>query len=248
MGMMQNRLVRIFLILAVLGVIAAAVGFGAFLVLTDNSRVSTTPVEAPTLEAEPDSGNNQTLFHIVPDESQVRFIIHEELMGTPTEVIGETDQVAGELLVDFQTPANTELGTIRIDLATVATPNEMRNRALRTFILESTQPQFQYAEFVTTSLSGLPETVTIGTPFTIQITGDLTVHGVTNEVTFETTVTPVNESRIEGSATTQVTYPEFDMNIPNAPGVANVTEEVALEIDFVATAAVAASPEATEGS
>jgi polyisoprenoid-binding protein YceI len=150
--------------------------------------------------------------------------------------------------VDFQTPANTEVGTIRIDLATIATNNEMRNRALRSRILESTtNTAFQFAEFTPTALNGLPESVIIGTAFSFQIVGNLNVHGVTNEVTFETTVTPVSEARIEGSAVTQVLYPDYNMVIPNAPGVANVTEEVMLEIDFVALAVTdAASPEATQ--
>jgi len=235
--MMQNRWLRFGLGLAVLGVILAAIIFGIFLLVTDDSGVSTTPVSAPTLEAENNTDETRTLFRIVSDESEVRFIINEELFGTPTEVVGVTEQVAGDLLVDFQTPANTELGTIRIDLATMATPNEMRNRALRRFILEATSAEFQYAEFVTTALSGLPETVTVGEAFSFQITGNLSVHGATNEVTFEATVTPVSETRLEGSATTQVLYPDYNMTIPNAPGVANVTEEVGLEINFVATAA-----------
>jgi polyisoprenoid-binding protein YceI len=246
--MMQNRLVRIVLILVVLGTIATVVGFGVFLALTDTSRVSTTPVEAPTLEVDAETSDTQTLFHIVPAESQVRFIIHEELMGTPTEVIGETDQIAGDILIDFETPANSELGTVRIDLARIATPNEMRNRALRTFILESTTPELQYAEFTATTLNGLPESVTIGTAFNFQIVGNLTVHGVTNEVTFEATVTPVSDTRIEGSATTEVLYADYNMTIPEARGVANVTDEVQLEIDFVATVASDATPEATEGN
>ncbi|MFN8374950.1 MAG: YceI family protein [Anaerolineae bacterium] len=234
--MMQNRWVRFGVGFAILGVILAAIIFGIFLLVTDDSGVSTTPVSAPTLEAENNTDETRTLFRIVPDESNVRFIINEELFGTPTEVVGETNQVAGDLLVDFQTPANTELGAIRIDLARMATPNEMRNRALRRFILEATSAEFQYAEFVTTALSGLPDTVTVGETFSFQITGNLSVHGATNEVTFEATVTPVSETRLEGSATTQVLYPDYNMTIPNAPGVANVTEEVGLEINFVAIA------------
>ena len=49
-------------------------------------------------------------------------------------------------------------------------------------------------------------------------------------------VTPVSETRIEGSAHATVLRADYGLQIPNAPGVANVSEEVGLEIDFVATA------------
>ncbi len=244
--MRQNRLLRIFLGLAVLGVLVAAVVFG-YIWFTGGSGVSLTPVSAPTLAAETNSDDSRTLFRIIPDESEVRFIINEELMGNPTEVVGITNQVAGDILVDFENPANTELGTIRIDMATIATNNEMRNRAIRGQILQSVNPDFQYAEFVPTAISGLPERVTIGEPFTFQITGNLTVRGATREnTTFEVSVTPVSATRLEGTASTQVLYTDFDMSIPNAPGVANVTEEVGLEIDFVAEAVTDAAAEATQ--
>jgi polyisoprenoid-binding protein YceI len=252
--MAQNRTVRIVIGLAVLGALVAAVVFG-YIWFSGGSGVSSTPVSAPTLEAETADGETRTLFRIVAEESEVRFILNEELMGNPTEVVGITDQVAGDMLVDFETPANSEVGTIRIDMATIATNNEMRNRAIRGQILQSTNTDFQYAEFTPTAVSGLPETVTVGEAFTFQITGDLTVRGVTRaDTVFDVTVTPVSETRLEGSASTQVLYTDFDMSIPNAPGVANVTEEVALEIDFVATVVDAAAadadaaPEATEGS
>jgi polyisoprenoid-binding protein YceI len=77
--------------------------------------------------------------------------------------------------------------------------------------------------------------VTAGDSFDFQISGSLTVHGVTREITFDATLTAISTTRLEGSASTVVLYRDFGMTIPAAPGVANVADEVRLEIDFAAT-------------
>lgn len=188
-------------------------------------------------EAVPDtSASSGVTFSIVPDDSEVRFQLDEDLRGTRTTVVGRTDQVAGDITVNFDDPAQSSVGTIVINMRTLATDNEFRNRAIRGEILLSARDEFEFGEFNPTSITGLPDSVTIGEPFTFQITGNLVLRGVSNEVTFDVTVTPVSETRIEGTASAVVDRTLYGMEIPSAPGVANVEEEVELYIDFVATA------------
>ncbi len=189
---------------------------------------------APALTVQ--SGDTRTLFHITPEESEVRFIIDEILLGNPKTVVGSTDEVAGDLLVDFQNPTNSQLGTIRINVRTLETDNEFRTRALRGQILQADRAEFEFAEFTPLTLSGLPDTAVAGDSFDFQISGSLTIHGVTREVTFNATLTAISATRLEGSASTVVLYRDFGMTIPEAPGVANVADEVRLKIDFAATA------------
>jgi polyisoprenoid-binding protein YceI len=188
-----------------------------------------TTVEAASAQTAP------TLFRIVPDDSQVRFSITEELRGVPTNPIGVTNQVAGDILVDLSTPANSRVGTIRIDARTLTTDSEFRNRAIRAEILESSKDQYEYIDFTPTAISGLPAQITVGQAVTFQIIGDLKIRDITNSVTFDVTATLTSDDRLEGSATTQVTRAMYNLQIPNAPGVANVSDEVELSIDFVAT-------------
>ncbi|MEP7293234.1 MAG: YceI family protein, partial [Chloroflexota bacterium] len=138
--------------------------------------------------------------------------------------------------VDFDNPGNTQVGTIRINLRTLETDNDFRTRALRGQILQAEQAEFEFAEFAPTALIDLPDTITLGQPFSFQIRGSLTVHGVTREATFDATLTPLGDNQLEGSAQTSVLYQDFGMSIPTAPGVANVSNEVQLEIDFTAEA------------
>lgn len=250
---------RILIIAAVLVIAAVAVGLYAFFggesgvasevisapTLAVNTLVPTTEAAVSTVEA---SGTEEAtaeaaaatsggvIFNIVPEESQVSFALSEVLMGNPTNVVGITDQVAGQLLVDFANPAATQIGTIRINARTLATDSDMRNRAIRRAILQSDQDQFEFAEFSNIELSDLPASVTIGEPFTFNITGDLTIRAITQRVTFAARVTPVSETELNGTASTVVQRGMYELTIPNAPGVANVSEDVTLEINFIARA------------
>ena len=95
-------------------------------------------------------------------------------------------------------------------------------------------------------MNGLPESVTVGETYGFDVIGNLTIIDTTNEVTFTTEVTVVSETEISGVARSTVLHADYGISIPNAPGVANVTDEVDLEIVFVAREATDAPAEATE--
>ena len=208
-------------------------------------RAAETEAATPSeemVETEASVETNDLLFHIIPEESEVRFVLNEVLRGQPTQVTGRTSEVAGDILVDRVNPANSVIGTIRINVRTLQTDQEMRNRAIRAEILESARDEYEFAQFEPTELIGMPESVEVGTPFSFTIVGNLTVRDITSEVTFEVTVNPISEMMIEGSASAQVLRSDFELEIPSAPGVANVTNEVMLEIDFVAELDESATP------
>jgi polyisoprenoid-binding protein YceI len=195
------------------------------------SDEASAPISAPMLEA---SNPAATMFQIVPGDSEARFLIDEVLLGEPITAVGRTDQVAGSIAVDPSDPASAEVGVVRVNARTLATDNQRRNQAVGRFILQTAQ--FEYIDFAPTAVDGLPDSVNVGEPFTFQITGDLTIRDITNEATFEATVTPVSETRLEGAATATIQRGGYNLVIPNVPNVADVSEDVRLEIDFVATA------------
>jgi polyisoprenoid-binding protein YceI len=212
--------------------------------------VVTTEVESETSAATNDGEDAEesaaegetaiaTVFQLVQDESEARFTIGETLRGQQTEAVGATNQVAAEIALDFDDPTATQLGIVQVDARTIETDQDRRNRAIGRFILNT--GDFEFITFAPTTISGLPETTSFGESYSFQITGDLTIRDVTNEATFDATVTPVSEDRLEGSATTTVNRGDFDLNIPSVPFVADVAEDVLLEIEFVATLAASTS-------
>ncbi len=188
-----------------------------------------------TTDTQAESTTTRTQYRIVPENSLASFSLDEDLRGSRVTVIGTTSEVAGDIIVDFANPASSQIGTIRINARTIATDNQFRDRALRAEILLSSQDEFEFIEFIPTALNNLPETVTVGETYTFDIVGNLTIINTTNEVAFTTQVTLGEAGQLTGSATTTILYEDWNISIPSAPGVANITDEVILTIDFVAT-------------
>lgn len=210
---------------------------------TEEAAAPTTEAAEPTVEptAEPTvaaaAAPAAALYEIVADESKVSFTLTEDLRGTFTTVIGTTNQVAGQISVDFAAPANTKIGEIRINARTLTTDNEFRNRAIRSEILQSSQDAYEFISFTPTAVTGLPESLAVGQEVTFQIVGDLKIREIVQSVTFEVTATATTEDRLEGKATTQVLRDQYNLTIPSVPSVANVSNEVTLDIEFVANKA-----------
>jgi polyisoprenoid-binding protein YceI len=194
----------------------------------------TSTTEATTEAASASSG--VSVFEISADESKVSFTLGEILNGSPNQVVGTTNQIAGQIGVDFSNPANSQIGEIRIDARSLATDSSMRDRMIRGQILQSARDEYEFISFKPTAISGLPSSVTMGTAFNFQVTGDLTIRNVTRPVSFDVTVTPESTSKISGTATATVKRDDFGLTIPNVPSVTQADEEVKLQIDFVAAA------------
>ena len=192
--------------------------------------------EATQASAPPQATGDAKLFRIVPEESEARYEIDELLRGEPTRVVGLTDQVAGDIIVDFANASASQVGVIRINVRTMVTPEDRRDRAVRSRILQSAEDQFEFVDFTPTALEGLPDSVAVGDTASFTIVGDLKIREVTAEARFQTTVTVVAEDRLEGTAEASVLRSTYNLVIPQVPFVANVGDEVLLGIKFVATA------------
>jgi polyisoprenoid-binding protein YceI len=197
------------------------------------------PAEAETTEeaVAASSADERTLYRIDSSNSQVSFALQEDLRGVRTDVIGTTTEVAGDIVIDYANPSASQIGTIRINARTIETDQSMRNRMIRSEILLSAQDAYEFIEFVPTAVNGLPVTVEVGQTYTFEIVGNLTMIGVTREVTFAAEVTIASAEQISGTATANVLYSDWGISIPSVPQVANVTPEVTLTISFNANAA-----------
>jgi len=193
----------------------------------NNSSATTAPAATQS------SGSGTVIYQIVPADSSASFTVGEVLNGSPNTVVGTTNQVAGQIALDPNNPTGAQIGPIRVDARTLVTDNNFRNRAIANQILDTNN--YEYITFTPKTLSGLPDQITYGTSYTFKISGDLTIKGVTQQVTFDATVTPVDATHLKGSATTTVLYKDFGISIPQVRSVASVDNQVVLKIDFVAT-------------
>lgn len=216
-------------VVVVVAIVASIYIFGA-----GGGKTSTSggTVTVPTLV--PTDG--ATLFTIDSSSSKATFTIDEVLFGSPNTVVGETDKVAGQVLINTQDPSKSQLGEIKIDVSTLVTDNDLRNRTLQGRILETDTAANQYATFVAKSITGLPESIAVGQQVSFKITGDLTIHQVTKTVTFDATVKVVSDKQITGTASTTVKYSDFNISVPDVPSVTGLGDTVKLALDFTANA------------
>ena len=73
----------------------------------------------------------------------------------------------------------------------------------------------------------------VGGAFSFQVAGGLTIKDITQPAVFEVTATVESDGRIVGSASTVISRADYNLIVPQVPFVANVGDEVTLEIDFV---------------
>ncbi len=181
------------------------------------------------------SATERTILEVDPDNSEVRFILTEELRGEPATVVGTSNQVAGQIAVAPGDLSSAQVGVIQVNARTLATDQDRRNQAIRNQILNT--DEFELITFVPTEIRGLSGSAAVGDTLAFQIVGDLTIRDITQSVVFDVTVTVDSPDQISGTAATTVERSDFGLTIPSVPFVANVGQQVRLEIDFVAAAA-----------
>lgn len=220
-----------------LAVLAVVIAGGVYLYMTRDIAGPTADVQDATEQLEsPGESDTGVVYRISQDDSQAQFVINEVLNGSDKTVVGTSSEVAGDILLDPNSPANAQIGEIRINARTFATDDSRRNNAIARFILRSEDAANEFIVFQPNAVTGLPDTVAAGEPVEFQVTGDLTIAGETREVTFDVTASLAPDSRLTGTAETTVAYADFGISIPNVPFVANVEDHVVLRLDFNADA------------
>lgn len=204
---------------------------------TTTTAAETTAAETTTTVAETTTTALQNdAFVILSDQSTASFTLNEVLRGEPTTVVGTTSEVAGQFALDTEDLSATAFSPMVVNARTFTTGSSTRDRAIRgPIILNSASDEFEFITFEVTSIDGLDGSASVGDTLDFMLTGDLTIRGVTNTEQFTVSATLVDEQTIEGIASTQVLRSDYEIGIPSVSSVADVTDEVMLELDFTAT-------------
>ncbi len=192
----------------------------------------TSSSSADNSSAAAEISSSAAIFTIDQGQSSVRFQLDEDLRGARKTVIGETNQVAGEILFDLADLAAAQVGIIQIGAGSLTTDSNFRNKAINEFILQT--DKFPTITFAPTGIEGLPATAAVGDELSFVINGDLTIRDITVPTSWQVTAKAVSASQISGTATTTVTRADYELKIPSVPNVANVDDAVQLTIAFVA--------------
>ena len=164
-------------------------------------------------------------WQIDPNHSAAQFSVRH--LGVST-VRGAFTKVSGSAQVDPSEPTKDSLNAT-IQAASVDTRVEMRDNDLRS-------PNFLDVQKYPT-ITFQSKQVKSGGSGKLQITGDLTIHGVTKEVTLDVDgpsapiKDPWGNQRIGASASTKINRKAFGVN--GAPGVVGDDINITIDVEMI---------------
>ena len=176
-------------------------------------------------------------YVVVPAESRALYRAGEVFFGPNNRfnvAVGTTNAVRGEMWIDRSDPRRSRIGAITVDISTLRSDANQRDRMIRTQWLESSR--FPIAQFTPTAITGLPDAYVPGQELFVQIAGTLRVREVTRPVTFATTL-KLNGAALTGVATTKILMTDFGFPPPSLLGILKAQNQVTIEFDFNARAA-----------
>ncbi len=214
-------------------VLVAGIGFMAWrqvepLVTAKYRSVTYTVPTAPQLT--PAAG--QKVYRVDPTHSALTYKISEHLIGAATShATGVTNGIAGDILIDPTTPANSKVGTIVVNLEQLHSDNNLRDARIRQDFLES--HDHPLATFHVTHISGLPATLVEGKTYPLTLTGTATVHDKTAPVTWQATAS-VDNGKLTVKATTNIKLSTFGIGPITLQGLVSTGDDVALTLNLTA--------------
>ena len=182
------------------------------------SDATEAPVEAP-VEA-PTGGSTWA----VTDASELGYRVEEVLFGVSTEGVGRTNQITGSLTIDGTAVTQAEFV---VDVASISSDESKRDGQFRGRIMST--DEFPEARFTLTEPIELALEPAEGAQVATTATGELTLRGVTNPVTFELTAQLAN-GKIGVLGNIPVVFADYSIANPSIGGI--TTEDNGL-LEFV---------------
>ena len=175
--------------------------------------------------------------------TKARYRVNERLVGVDfgSEAVGTTDAVTGMIVVKADGSIDATKSKITVDMRTFQSDQMFRDMYLGGAVLNT--EEFPMLEFVPSRTVGLPHPLPVGTPFEanpavtipsaagFDLIGNMTFHGMTEEVTWNV-VSTLTADAVAGRATTEVTWDTFGLTKPVIPILASAEDTIRLEIEF----------------
>jgi polyisoprenoid-binding protein YceI len=167
----------------------------------------------------------------IVDGSTASYRVQEQLAGVnfPSDAVGTTSSVTGALVIMPDGTINTAQSKLTIDLRNLKSDQDMRDGYIQKRTLET--EKYAVAEFVPKRVQGLPSPLPAMGQAGFQLVGDMTIHGMTSEVTWSGVAT-FNRDQVAGRATTNFTFAAFGLTKPTLARLLSVDDKIQLEVVF----------------
>ena len=167
----------------------------------------------------------------IVDGSSATYSVTEQFVGIafPNDAVGTSTTVTGTL--GLAADGSIEPGSkLSIDLRNLKSDQDQRDNFVKTRTLET--DKFPMAEFVPTKITGIPTMIPFQGQTGLELTGNMTIHGVTKEVKFQGIATFGRDGTIAGRAKTNFTFATFGLTKPSIGRLMNVDDKISLDITF----------------
>lgn len=176
---------------------------------------------------------------LLGEGTRVYYRVREQLVGVSflNDAVGVANGILGSIVVGPDGSVDPSQSELTLDLSTFSSDQARRDNFLRRRVFEV--EQHPEAVFVARSVSSSPlPPENLETSFPIvgfQLVGDMTLHGVTEEITWDVLATYNDEGVVEGKAQTSFPFSTFNLTTPELAFLVTVEDEIRLEIDFKAS-------------
>ncbi len=162
------------------------------------------------------------------DEVWVGYRAQEEVGPSAfhQEAVGRTPAVAGTLTISDST---IESVAITADMTQLVSDKDRRDDKMRSEGIET--DVFPEATFVLTEPIDLGSLPAVGEAVSVDATGDLTIHGVTKNVTMELEAR-WNGDTIDVAGGTTIVFVDYDIENPSVAGIISVEDEAVMELQI----------------
>lgn len=204
--------------------------------------VKEAPTSVPEATEAPASGGVRT-FTVVPGQSKASYEVDEEFLAGAAnalginagkvKTVGTSDQVSGQLTVDFSGAAPTiTSGEFQVDISALKSDQNRRDNRIRNDWLESAR--FPMATFKVTGIQNGPSSYGEGEEASFQMAGDLTIREITKPVVFDVKAS-LNGSTVTATATTAFLMSEFGVDPPAMGNLFTVGDNTVVTVTLVAS-------------
>ena len=237
--MISGYLARVAVPLATVSFVLAACGGAATTQsATTAPTAATISTPAPTTSAATSATTTTvtTGTWTVSDTSKATVRVREQLVGVnlPSDAVLVATGATGTFNLKDDGTFSSD-SKITFDLTTLASDQRDRDSFVKMDTLQTRQ--FPKADFVPTKTTGLTLPMPASGEFTFKLTGQITIHGKTKEVTFDVVANRSgNELTATATATPTWKFGDFGMSAPSVPfRVVSVVDEIRVVVDLVAT-------------
>lgn len=148
----------------------------------------------------------------IAGDSVAGYRVFKDFVGASEfEAVGRTSTIFGELEIEGTSVTSAQFS---VDVASIRSDDEGRDASFRGPVLNAAL--FPFANFTLTSPIDLGDVPQNGEEVTVDVTGEVSLKGVTNEVDFPLTARLVgDEVQVAGSI--DVVFSDYDIEPPSTP-------------------------------